>query len=135
MARVIKAGVLYFLIVFSAGFLLGTVRTLFIVPRLGARTAELIETPIMIAVSFLAAQWIIRRLAVPFVLSQRLGIGATALVLLLAAEFGFVLWLRGISLQQYFGARDPVSGTVYYLSLVVFALAPLMVERKTAAGR
>lgn len=130
MARIIKAGVLYFLVVFGIGFLLGTIRTLFIVPHLGARTAELIETPIMIAVSFLAARWIVRRLAVPFVLWHRFGMGAIALVLLLAAEFGFVLSLRGISLRVYFATRDPASGTVYYLALVVFAVAPFFVERK-----
>ena len=46
-----KAGVLYFALVFGAGFVLGTVRTLWIVPRVGARRAELMETPIMLVVT------------------------------------------------------------------------------------
>ena len=37
-----KAGVLYFAVVFGAGFALGTIRTLWIVPRVGTRLAELI---------------------------------------------------------------------------------------------
>ena len=38
-----KAGVLYFALVFAAGFALGTIRTLWVMPRLGVSTAELIE--------------------------------------------------------------------------------------------
>ena len=48
---------------------------------------------------------------------------------MLAAEFGFVLRLRGISIGQYLASRDPVAGTLYYLMLVVFALMPLWVGK------
>ena len=130
MLKAIKAGVLYFAVVFSIGFLLGTIRTLWMVPRLGARAAELMEAPVMIAVSFLAARWIVRRMALPFIVSQRIGMGAIALVLLLVAEFSF-LSLRGMSLRQYFATLDPVAGPVYYFSLLLFALAPSLVERKS----
>jgi hypothetical protein len=132
-SRAIKAGLLYFALVFAIGFVLGVIRTLLLVPHLGARHAELMEAPVMIAVSFVSARWIVRRMALPYIISRRLTMGAIGLVLLLAAEFGFVLWLRGISLQQYFATRDPVAGTVYYLALVVFALAPAIVECTDAA--
>jgi hypothetical protein len=39
--QMVKASVLYFTLVFGAGFVLGTIRTLWVVPRVGARTAEL----------------------------------------------------------------------------------------------
>jgi hypothetical protein len=42
---IVKAGVLYFALVFGTAFLLGIVRTLWIVPLVSARTAELMETP------------------------------------------------------------------------------------------
>jgi hypothetical protein len=45
--KILKAGFLYFGIVFGAGFVLGPVRIFWIVARLGTRTAELTETPIM----------------------------------------------------------------------------------------
>ncbi|HWI12957.1 MAG TPA: hypothetical protein VNT02_01840 [Burkholderiales bacterium] len=38
--------------------------------------------------------------------------------------------LRGLTLQEYFAARDPVSGTVYHAMLLVFAAMPLLVYRK-----
>ena len=127
--RVLQAGVLYFTLVFGAGFVLGTIRTLWVVPRVGARAAELMETPIMLVVTIVVAGWVVRHLAVPPALSIRLGMGGIALVLLLLAEFSFVLWLRGLSIREYLATRDPVSGTVYYLMLVIFAIMPLIVAK------
>lgn len=127
--RAFRPGVLYFALVFAAGFALGTIRTLWVVPRVGARMAELLESPIMVVVTVLAARWAVLRYAVPRLSSARLGMGTFALLLMLVAELGFVLWIRGLSIRDYFATRDPVSGTVYYLTLVAFALMPLLVGR------
>jgi type IV secretory pathway TrbD component len=128
--RTLKAGALYFVLVFGTGFVFGAIRTLWIVPRLGARMAELMETPFMLAVTILAAGWTVRGLAIPSVASTRLGMGLVGLGLMLVAEFGLVLWLRGLSIKEYLAARDPVSGTVYYVMLGVFAIMPLFVARR-----
>ncbi|HYC23067.1 MAG TPA: hypothetical protein VEI94_10205, partial [Candidatus Bathyarchaeia archaeon] len=85
--RALNAGAVYFALVFGAGFALGAIRLLVVVPRLGARTAELIEAPIMLAVTFLAARWTVSRLAVPPAWTRRLAMGGVALALLLALEF------------------------------------------------
>ncbi len=89
--RNLKAGVLYFALVFGAGFVLGTVRTLLVVPRVGTRMAELLETPIMFVVTIAAARFVVRRLAVPPTCSSRLGMGGIGLGLLVLTEFAFVL--------------------------------------------
>lgn len=128
--QVLKAGAIYFALVFGAGFVLGPVRILWIVPRLGARMAELMETPIMLVVIVASARWIVRRLAVPSTTFSRLGMGGVALNLLLVAEFTVVLWLRGMSVREYFASRDPLSGTVYYATLAVFAAMPFFVGRR-----
>jgi hypothetical protein len=128
--QALKAGALYFALAFGAGFALGTLRVLVLVPRLGARTAELVEAPVMLAVTILAARWIVRRLAVPPAWTRRLGMGCIALGLLLAAEFTAVLGLRGLSMREYFATLDPVSGTVYYVLLGVFAVMPALVARR-----
>ena len=112
---ILKAGVLYFGLVFGVGFVLGTIRTLWVVPRVGTRMAELMETPIMLVVTIVTARLLVLRLAVPSTPSAGLGMGCIALALLLVAEFGLVLWLRGLSIREYLATRDPVSGTVYYV--------------------
>jgi len=67
-----------FAIVFECGFVLGTIRTLGVVPRIGTRSAELLETPIMLVVSIMAARWTVVRLAVPWARSPRLLMGGMA---------------------------------------------------------
>ena len=128
--RLLKAGGLYFALVFGAGFALGIPRTLWLVPRVGTRTAELLEMPIMLAVTILAARWTVRRCAVPLAFSRRLAVGAIALSLVLTAELTLVLGLRGLSVHEYLAKRDPVSGTAYYFLLVVFAVMPMLIARK-----
>ena len=125
--KILKAGGLYFALVFGAGFVLGPIRILWAVPRFGPRMAELMEAPIMFVVTILAARWIVRRLAVPPKPSNRHGMGCVGLGLMLVAEFTLVLWLRGLSISEYLASRDPVSGTVYYVMLGVFCIMPLVV--------
>jgi type IV secretory pathway TrbD component len=56
--------------------------------------------------------------------------GCIGLGLMLVAEFTLVLWLRGVSINEYLASQDPVSGTVYYLMLGVLCIMPLLVARK-----
>jgi hypothetical protein len=126
--QILKASSLYFALVFGAGFVLGTIRVLWAVPAFGARTAELWETPIMFAVIILAARWTVRRLAIPIEPARLLAIGFVALSLLLIVEFTVVLWLQGLTMREYFASRDPVSGTVYFVMLGVFAVMPMLVS-------
>jgi len=125
--EILKAGTLYFALVFGAGFILGSLRVRWLVPRFGERTAELMETPIMFMVTIVSARWVVLRFAVPSALVTRLGVGFVALFFLLAAEFVFVLRLRRLSIREYFANRDPVSGTVYYVMLGALAIMPLLV--------
>ncbi len=61
MSQTIKAGFVYFAMVLGAGFILGALRVPFLVPRIGERWAELAEMPVMAAVIFFAAGYILRR--------------------------------------------------------------------------
>jgi hypothetical protein len=132
MARVVRAGLLYFALTFGAGFLLGPIRILLIEPRVGVRAAELLEIPVMIGVTLLAARWVTARLAVPPATGPRLGMGLLAAGLLLVAEFTLVLSLRGLTLEDYFASRDPISGSAYFASVLLLALLPLLVNRPRA---
>lgn len=124
------AGLLYFATTFAVAFVLGAIRVLWLVPQVGTRAAELMEMPVLLVVIILGARWVVRRLAVPPVPAQRLGMGCVALGVLLLFEFTLVLWVRGMTFEDYLATRDPVSGTVYYLMLGVFALMPSWVARR-----
>lgn len=127
--RILKAALIYFLIVFGAGSLLGPIRILLVVPRLGEQLAELLEAPLMLLVIILAANWIVSRFHLPARSIYRLGTGVTAFVLGLIFEFGLVFTLRGFTLREYFESRHPIAAGLYYLLLVLFALMPLLVRR------
>jgi hypothetical protein len=129
---VLKAGLLYFAIVFGIGFVLGAIRVLWAVPHFGTRAAELIEMPFMLIAIVVTAGWLVQRLALPPRLWVRLGMGLVALSFLLITEFSVVLYLRGMTMSEYFATRNPVSGTLYYAMLIVFATMPWLVSgRKT----
>lgn len=84
--QALKPSLVYFLLAFGAGFVLGTVRALLIVPLVGHRTAKLLEMPLMLIATVLAVRWTIRRFPEPRTSSSRLAIGGIALGLMLAGE-------------------------------------------------
>jgi len=127
--RTIKAGMAYFSLAFGAGFVMGTIRVPFLVPRLGDRVAELIEMPFMFIVIVLAARFITKRFALPATVLVRLSTGFLALGLLIAAELLLAVALQDRSLGEYISSRDPVSGSVYLAMLALFAAMPLVITR------
>ncbi len=129
-ATLLTAAVLYFLSVFGAGFVLGAIRVLWVIPRVGVRTAELLEMPVMLIVIVLSARWLDRRFLRGCGPAQRVIVGTAALVLLLAAEVALAIALGAASVRQALFDRDPVSGTAYYLALVVFAILPWWLGRR-----
>jgi hypothetical protein len=86
----------------------------------------------MFCVSLLAARWVVRNVGIPPLLSRRLALGCIALGLMLLVEFTVGLWIRGLTIQGYLEARDPVSGTVYFVTLGAFAVIPAFVGRPRA---
>lgn len=120
----------YFVPVFGAGFLLAFVRLPLLVPRLGERLAELIEIPVMLAVIVLVARWRVRRHGEAVGAARWLAAGGLALALLLGAEVLVGVVLLGRTPLQLVLERDPVSGTAYALSLLVFAAMPWLIARR-----
>jgi hypothetical protein len=130
--QVLKASLAYFLAVFGAGFLLGTVRVTWLVPHLGTRTAELLELPLMAVVVWLAARWVVQRFPVVHPFGRWL-VGLFALDFVIATEILLGYALSGRTAVQFFTDRDPVSGTLYFLLLAVMAVLPGWLARFRAA--
>ncbi len=124
--RTIKAGAAYFAIVFAVGFALGTVRTLFIAPRLGEQLAVLIELPFMLSASWLACGWCVRRWRVTPAAGPRLTMGAVAFALLIIAEVTLSLTAFDRSLTDFLGNLTTPHGLTGLSGQIVFALMPLL---------
>ena len=124
MLKTIRPGLLYFALVLGVGFLLGVVRVLFLVPRIGERWAELAEMPIMAVVIYFAAGFVLKRY--PEVCSPRrsLLVGILALLMSVCAELGLAFVLQDQTLSEFIASRDKVSGSVYLALLLAFAVMP-----------
>lgn len=130
MQKIIRAGFLYFAFVLGTGFVLGSFRVPFLVPRLGERWAELAEMPIMAFVIFYSAGYILRRFPEIDQVWKSLLVGFLALALSVCAELGLATLLQEQTLVAYIASRDKVSGSVYLVLLLVFALMPWLRLRK-----
>ena len=124
MKKTILAAITYFAIVLGTGFVLGVIRVPFLVPRIGERWAELAEMPIMAAVIFLAAGFILRRFPGICSPARSLAAGILALALSVASELALAVVLQSQTLSEFLASRDKVSGSVYLALLLVFAVMP-----------
>jgi hypothetical protein len=119
------------LLVFGAGFVLGALRVPYLVPRLGVRTAELLEMPLMSVVILLSARFVVGRFRLAPSTAARLGTGIGALLLALFAELSLAAALGGQTPAEYVAGRDPVSGSAYLGVLCLFAVMPLVLALVT----
>jgi hypothetical protein len=127
--RNFKPAVFYFALVMGTGVVLGSIRVPFLVPRLGERYAELLEMPIMFLAIVMAARHVVRRFDVPNSLPVRLQVGFSALAMSVLAELILAVVLQDRSVAQYIASRDPISGSVYLVMLLLFALMPSILGR------
>lgn len=130
MRRALTAAAVYFAVVFSFAFLAGVLRTLLLAPRTGETAAVLMETPLVLLVSWLAAVWSIRRWAVPAAVRARLAMGLVAFALLMAVETALAGLLFGRPLAQQIAAFATPAGAIGLLAQVAFGLIPLAVSRR-----
>ncbi|MDQ6620424.1 MAG: hypothetical protein M3Z31_12155 [Pseudomonadota bacterium] len=124
MPNALRAALVYFALVLGTGFLLGVIRVPFIVPRIGERWAELAEMPLMAAVIFFSAGYVLRKFPAIRLGNRSLIVGLLSLAFSICAELGLAVTLRSQTLGQYLASRDRVSGSVYLGMLLVFALMP-----------
>ncbi len=119
----------YFVLVFGAGFVLGPMRVLWLVPAVGVRAAELLEMPVMLMVILFAARWVVRHFGL-VVRWRRSLVGALALALLVTTELSLAWLMQGLGPLDYVANRDAVAGPVYAAMLVVFGVMPAIVGHR-----
>lgn len=127
--QMVVAAALHFALVFACGFLRALVRVPWLEPRLGQRSAELLEMPLMLLVILWSSRRMVRRWT-EGTRATRLGAGLLALALLIATGLGLAFALDGLDPIEYVETRDPVSGSAYALCLLIFSLGPAVVPTR-----
>ncbi|MBU4527911.1 MAG: hypothetical protein KUA43_12895 [Hoeflea sp.] len=101
MLTALKAALSYFGVVFALGFVLGTIRTLVILPLTGELAAVALELPLMIAASWIVCGWALRRFKVSTDTGSRTAMSLAALILLMGAELLVSLLVAGRSPAEH----------------------------------
>jgi hypothetical protein len=129
MAAAIRAGLLYFLGTFAIGFAIGTVRTLLLVPRVGALAAVALEVPLMLLASWWVCGVVLRRIPLPPARLLRLTMGLTAFLWLLLAELVLAVWGFGQSAAGYWAGFATPAVRLGLAGQIGFAMMPLIRQR------
>ncbi len=124
MGRAIKAGTVYFLLLYVIGFLLGATRELLLAPRFGVVVASALEALPMLAAIFHFAPLLARRFGVAPKSAGRMLMGFFGLVLLIGAEIAMTRAMRGLSPEQWLAHFVSVEGVIYAALLAAFAAMP-----------
>ena len=126
MSSAVPAGLLYGLLIFALGFILGTARELWLAPLFGRDAVVLVEGPLILMAAWLLCWWIIRRLGAPARPGSRLAMGALALLLLLTGEALVAVLGFGRTLAAHFAAYATAKGVLELSPQIAFALFPLL---------
>ncbi|WP_375588981.1 hypothetical protein ABWH89_18775 [Hoeflea alexandrii] len=126
MVKALNAAAAYFCATFAAGFVLGTIRTLLVEPTTGALGAVALELPLMLAVSWIACGWALRRFDLESRFSPRLVMGVVALALLMGAELFVSVLLAGRSPGEHLALYQTVPALLGLAAQLAYAIFPLV---------
>lgn len=128
-------GMMYFAVVFSAGFVLGTLRTLAVEPAVGGLTATLLELPLMLSVSWFAAGFVLRRRRRPMSLVGRLLMGAVAFAFLMVGELAISAVAFGRTPETHFALYQALEAQIGLAGQIAFAATPALRRVTPAQGK
>jgi hypothetical protein len=130
--RIAAAAALYFAVVFGVGFLLGPIRIFWLEPRVGPVLATLLEAPFLLAAMVIAARWVPRAVKLRRDPTSLALTGVGALVLQQVADLAVGVGLRGMGPSEQLANFATGPGMIYAALLVVFAVMPLLLNRRSA---
>jgi len=130
MKRALTAATVYFLALFALGFVLGTIRVLFVAPQIGVLRATLLEVPLMLTAAFFMCRWAVRRWKVSPALAARWVMGLWFLVLLALFETLLGITLFGRTLAETWAGLATPAGIIGLTAQAIAALLPLLVGRR-----
>ncbi|MEN0651778.1 MULTISPECIES: hypothetical protein [Hyphobacterium] len=125
----VRAGALYFALVFAAGFVLGAFRTLWLAPRVGDFAAVAVELPVMLAVAWLACGAVLRWVNPGQGIEARAIMGLFAFALLMIAELALALTFGVPSVAAWLADLVTAPGLLGLAGQIAFANFPLVRQR------
>lgn len=128
------AAIAYWAVVFALGFVLGTIRVLWLAPQTGVLAATALEIPVMLLASWWIAGWLMMRFGIA-ARGSALRMGLSAFALLLASECVLAITLAGQSPGQWLATFSESHAMLGLAGQVVFAFIPWLrlVLRPSAA--
>lgn len=124
--RLLRDAIVYFLVVFAAGWVLGPIRVFFVAPQVGALTAVSMETPLMILISWLAAR---RVFAGGYEANALAVAGLVSLLLLVGGEYAGAALLRGQSPGMFLSSFFSAEGFITLDGFLAYGLMPILAAR------
>ena len=125
MKRALIAATIYFLALFTLGFVLGTVRVTVVAPRVGPLAAMLAEMPVMLVAAYFTCRWSVRRWRVSPTATARWAMALWFLVLLSSVETLLGAALFGRSMAEQWTALATPSGLVGLSGQIIAASLPI----------
>lgn len=122
-----RLGLAYFAAVFGLGFLLGTVRTLLLEPRIGALPAVVLELPVMLGAAWVICDRLLR--GRDLTMGARAVMGGTAFAFLMLAELALALAF-GQTLAQHLQGYATTAHQLGLAGQIGFGLMPLLRGRR-----
>lgn len=130
MSRTFTSATVYCLALFALGFVLGTIRVLFLAPQIGEMGATLVEVPVMLGAAFFLCRWVVGRWLVSPELAARWGMAFWFLVLLFLLETLVGVALFGRTMSDTLAGLATPAGLIGLTAQVIAALLPLFVGRR-----
>ena len=131
--RIASAGLAYWAVVLALGFVLGTVRVLWLAPLIGLLPATALELPVMLGASWCTAGWLVRRFAINSA-GEGLAAGGLAFALLIAAECALAVTMMGQTPAQWLADLRQPHALLGLAGQVAFALMPWWRVMRGASG-
>lgn len=131
--RIAGAGLAYWAVVFALGFVLGTIRVLWLAPLIGLLPATALELPLMLGASWFAAGWLVRRFVIDSA-GEGLAAGGLAFALLMVAECTLAITMMGQTAAQWLADLRQPHALLGLAGQVAFALMPWWRVTRGASG-
>ncbi len=126
MAKALRAGAVYFAITFALGFALGTFRVLVLGRFFSETIAVLMETPLILSLSWVVCRILIRKINVQAMIPARVTMGAMAFALLMTAEQLLGLFVFNRDFDALIFHYQTSAGLIGLVSQIAFAFFPLI---------